>query len=172
MLPTGGRTRDVGRCRSRARRRIHLEDIRPEILIWHGVSLTEMILSPWRAFKGASAMSGLVTTPETVTSSSSAESRRSSPISLRRRTDRSAREPPVKHLGGGAGFWSVTRIYPKIRAAVVVMGNATAFDHDARAQWRASPSIWPRAATRTSRGARPARIDSAALGQSASGRRS
>ena len=36
----------------------------------------------------------------------------------------------VEHLGGGAGFWNVMRIYPEEALGVVVMGNATSYDHD------------------------------------------
>ncbi len=36
----------------------------------------------------------------------------------------------VEHLGGGAGFWSCLRLYPTRDRAVVVMGNATAYDHE------------------------------------------
>jgi CubicO group peptidase (beta-lactamase class C family) len=37
----------------------------------------------------------------------------------------------VEHLGGGAGFWSCLRLVPPIERAVVVMGNATSYDHGA-----------------------------------------
>ncbi len=37
----------------------------------------------------------------------------------------------VEHLGGGAGFWTCLRLYPGRERAVVVMGNATTYDHDA-----------------------------------------
>jgi len=41
-------------------------------------------------------------------------------------------DPPfVEHLGGGAGFWNVMRIYPTRGIGVAVMGNATRYDHDA-----------------------------------------
>jgi len=44
-------------------------------------------------------------------------------------------EPPfVEHLGGGAGFWNVMRIYPTRGLGVAVMGNATRFDIDAVAK--------------------------------------
>jgi CubicO group peptidase (beta-lactamase class C family) len=44
-------------------------------------------------------------------------------------------EPPfVQHLGGGAGFWNVMRIYPTRGLGVAVMGNATRFDIDAVAK--------------------------------------
>ena len=36
----------------------------------------------------------------------------------------------VEHLGGGAGFWNVMRIYPEESLGVVVMGNTTSYDHD------------------------------------------
>jgi CubicO group peptidase (beta-lactamase class C family) len=36
----------------------------------------------------------------------------------------------VEHLGGGAGFWTCMRIYPARGIGVVVMGNATSYDHD------------------------------------------
>jgi CubicO group peptidase (beta-lactamase class C family) len=36
----------------------------------------------------------------------------------------------VEHLGGGAGFWNCLRIYPERGLGVVLMGNATAYDHD------------------------------------------
>jgi Beta-lactamase len=49
---------------------------------------------------------------------------------FRRRHTRSTAEPHVEHLGGGAGFWNVRRLYPRHRAGVVVMGNATTFDHE------------------------------------------
>jgi CubicO group peptidase (beta-lactamase class C family) len=40
----------------------------------------------------------------------------------------------VEHLGGGAGFWSCLRLYPTRDRAVVVMGNATTYDHEAVVQ--------------------------------------
>lgn len=36
----------------------------------------------------------------------------------------------VEHLGGGAGFWNVMRIYPGKSLGMIVMGNATNYDHD------------------------------------------
>jgi CubicO group peptidase (beta-lactamase class C family) len=46
--------------------------------------------------------------------------------------DASGRGPAfVEHLGGGAGFWNVMRLYPGESLGVVVMGNATRYDHDA-----------------------------------------
>lgn len=35
----------------------------------------------------------------------------------------------VEPLGGGAGFWNCMRIYPARGLGVVVMGNATSYDH-------------------------------------------
>jgi CubicO group peptidase (beta-lactamase class C family) len=40
----------------------------------------------------------------------------------------------VEHLGGGAGFWNCLRIHPDRGIGVVVMGNATSYDHDAIAR--------------------------------------
>lgn len=39
-----------------------------------------------------------------------------------------------EHLGGGGGFWSMMRIYPKTAVGVVAMGNATRYDHHAVAE--------------------------------------
>jgi CubicO group peptidase (beta-lactamase class C family) len=36
----------------------------------------------------------------------------------------------VEHLGGGAGFWNVMRIYPEELLGLVVMGNTTSYDHE------------------------------------------
>jgi len=36
----------------------------------------------------------------------------------------------VEHLGGGAGFWNAMRIYPEESLGVVMMGNATRYDHE------------------------------------------
>ena len=36
----------------------------------------------------------------------------------------------VEHLGGGAGFWNVMRIYPEASLGVVMMGNTTSYDHE------------------------------------------
>jgi CubicO group peptidase (beta-lactamase class C family) len=41
--------------------------------------------------------------------------------------------PHLEHLGGGAGFWSCLRLEPERGLAVVTMGNATKYDHDALA---------------------------------------
>ena len=48
--------------------------------------------------------------------------------------DRSADPPFIEHLGGGAGFWNVMRIYPDVGVGVVVMGNSTRYDVDAVAR--------------------------------------
>ncbi len=37
----------------------------------------------------------------------------------------------VEHLGGGAGFFNVIRIYPTRGVGLAVMGNATKYDIDA-----------------------------------------
>jgi CubicO group peptidase (beta-lactamase class C family) len=44
---------------------------------------------------------------------------------------RNADPPFVEHLGGGAGFFNVIRIYPTREVGIVVMGNATNYDIDA-----------------------------------------
>jgi CubicO group peptidase (beta-lactamase class C family) len=44
---------------------------------------------------------------------------------------RNADPPFVEHLGGGAGFFNVMRIYPSRGVGCVVMGNATKYDIDA-----------------------------------------
>lgn len=36
----------------------------------------------------------------------------------------------VEHLGGGAGFWNVMRLYPEESLGVVIMGNTTSYDHE------------------------------------------
>jgi CubicO group peptidase (beta-lactamase class C family) len=40
----------------------------------------------------------------------------------------------VEHLGGGAGFFNVIRIYPSRSVGIAVMGNATKYDIDAVAR--------------------------------------
>jgi CubicO group peptidase (beta-lactamase class C family) len=40
----------------------------------------------------------------------------------------------VQHLGGGAGFFNVMRIYPKLNVGAVVMGNSTRYDLDSVAR--------------------------------------
>jgi len=46
-------------------------------------------------------------------------------------SQRDADPPFVEHLGGGAGFFNLIRIYPAQAVGVVVMGNATSYDIDA-----------------------------------------
>ena len=36
----------------------------------------------------------------------------------------------AEHLGGGGGFWNCMRVYPDASLGVVVMGNATSYDHE------------------------------------------
>jgi CubicO group peptidase (beta-lactamase class C family) len=50
---------------------------------------------------------------------------------LRPRHARQAELAYVEHLGGGAGFYNAMRVYPELRLGVVMMGNATRYDHDA-----------------------------------------
>lgn len=40
-------------------------------------------------------------------------------------------QPFVEHLGGGAGFFNIMRIYSTPRVGIAVMGNATRYDIDA-----------------------------------------
>lgn len=48
---------------------------------------------------------------------------------------RRGEHPPfVEHLGGGAGFFNVMRLYPTMGIGVVVMGNATSYDIDGVAE--------------------------------------
>lgn len=47
---------------------------------------------------------------------------------------RHTQSPFVEHLGGGAGFFNVMRLYPSLGIGVVVMGNATTYDIDAVAR--------------------------------------
>ena len=47
---------------------------------------------------------------------------------------READPPFVEHLGGGAGFFNVMRIYPSLGIGAVVMGNSTKYDIDAVAK--------------------------------------
>jgi CubicO group peptidase (beta-lactamase class C family) len=48
---------------------------------------------------------------------------------FRRHSDRKSNENYLEHLGGGGGFFNMMRIYPKRTLGVVVMGNATTYDH-------------------------------------------
>jgi CubicO group peptidase (beta-lactamase class C family) len=47
---------------------------------------------------------------------------------------RDADPPFVEHLGGGAGFFNVMRMYPSERVGAVVMGNSTKYDIDSIAR--------------------------------------
>jgi CubicO group peptidase (beta-lactamase class C family) len=53
---------------------------------------------------------------------------------FRRREHRTADPEFVEHLGGGAGFWNVMRLYSTRGVGVVVMGNTTRYDIDAVAR--------------------------------------
>jgi len=51
----------------------------------------------------------------------------------------------VAHLGDGAGFWNCMRIYPDHKFGMVIMGNATSYDHHAIAdallrEFRSTPT--------------------------------
>ncbi len=48
---------------------------------------------------------------------------------FRRRSDPPTGEPYWEHLGGGAGFWTMMRVYPERGLGLVTMGNATTYDH-------------------------------------------
>jgi CubicO group peptidase (beta-lactamase class C family) len=50
------------------------------------------------------------------------------------RRGRNPRRDFVEHLGGGAGFWNCMRLYPERDIGLVIMGNATSYDHDSIAQ--------------------------------------
>jgi CubicO group peptidase (beta-lactamase class C family) len=47
---------------------------------------------------------------------------------------RDARPAFVEHLGGGAGFYNVIRLYPDRGLGIAVMGNATSYDLDTLAR--------------------------------------
>jgi CubicO group peptidase (beta-lactamase class C family) len=49
---------------------------------------------------------------------------------FRAREARQKRPAFVEHLGGGAGFWNVMRLYPEESLGVVIMGNTTSYDHE------------------------------------------
>jgi CubicO group peptidase (beta-lactamase class C family) len=49
-------------------------------------------------------------------------------------SQRNADPPFVEHLGGGAGFFNLIRIYPAQAVGIAVMGNATGYDIDAIAR--------------------------------------
>jgi CubicO group peptidase (beta-lactamase class C family) len=40
----------------------------------------------------------------------------------------------IEHLGGGGGFFNVMRLYPERGLGIVIMGNATSYDHEAIAR--------------------------------------
>jgi hypothetical protein len=46
---------------------------------------------------------------------------------FRKRADSRRGETFVEHLGGGAGFFNVMRLYPDRARAVVLMGNSTSY---------------------------------------------
>lgn len=48
---------------------------------------------------------------------------------FRRRSDRPMNVRYLEHLGGGGGFWNMMRVFPELAAGVIVMGNATSYDH-------------------------------------------
>jgi CubicO group peptidase (beta-lactamase class C family) len=50
---------------------------------------------------------------------------------FRRHSDRRSAERYWEHLGGGGGFFNMMRIYPAWGVGVLVMGNATSYDHQA-----------------------------------------
>lgn len=47
------------------------------------------------------------------------------------RPARRSKHRVVEHLGGGGGFFSVMRLYPDDSLGIVLMGNATRYDHEA-----------------------------------------
>jgi CubicO group peptidase (beta-lactamase class C family) len=49
---------------------------------------------------------------------------------FRARGARQKRPAFVEHLGGGAGFWNVMRVYPEESLGVAIMGNTTSYDHE------------------------------------------
>ena len=48
---------------------------------------------------------------------------------FRRHSDEDLGTPYVEHLGGGGGFFNMMRLFTDRSLAVIVMGNATAYDH-------------------------------------------
>jgi CubicO group peptidase (beta-lactamase class C family) len=48
---------------------------------------------------------------------------------FRRHSDRKLSVPYLEHLGGGGGFFNMMRLFPDQKLGVVVMGNATSYDH-------------------------------------------
>ena len=49
-------------------------------------------------------------------------------------SQRDADPPFVEHLGGGAGFYNLIRIYPTRGTGITVMGNVTKYHVDAVAR--------------------------------------
>ena len=49
-------------------------------------------------------------------------------------SQRDADPPFVEHLGGGAGFFNLVRIYPAQAVGIAIMGNTTNYDIDAVAR--------------------------------------
>lgn len=56
---------------------------------------------------------------------------------------RNTQPPFVEHLGSGAGFLNVMRLYPSLGIGVVVMGNASRYDIDAVARLGLTYTSWP-----------------------------
>ena len=50
---------------------------------------------------------------------------------FRQTRERGDAEPFVEHLGGGAGYFSMMRLYPRRGVGILTMGNATRYDHAA-----------------------------------------
>ena len=48
---------------------------------------------------------------------------------FRRHSDHTSNERYLEHLGGGGGFFNMMRLYPERELGVIVMGNATSYDH-------------------------------------------
>jgi hypothetical protein len=48
---------------------------------------------------------------------------------FRRHSDRDLGAPYVEHLGGGGGFFNMMRLFTDRGLGVLVMGNATDYDH-------------------------------------------
>jgi hypothetical protein len=48
---------------------------------------------------------------------------------VRRHSDHKSHDEYLKHLGGGGGFFNMMPIYPERNLGVIVMGNATSYDH-------------------------------------------
>ena len=53
---------------------------------------------------------------------------------------RDADPPFVEHLGGGAGYFNVMRMYPSLRVGAVVMGNSTKYDGAPSRAWPSTSS--------------------------------